>query len=780
MSELVGQPIDRVDGRLKVTGAATYAHEYYPANFLYGVMLTSTITKGRIKDIDTKIAEKAPGVISIMTYKNSPMLHFPQGSDPGGGKFGEKDLLPMQSDRIFYDGQAIAIVMAATFEQAESASKLIKVSYEEIEPVHGFEKNINSAYKPASALGGTSTQIKRGDVDASLQTAQVIVEQTYTTPVYHHNAMEPHATTAEWRRDELMVWDATQSVAGSKSLMASMLSVQPEKVKVIALYIGGGFGSKGFSWPNTVLTCMAAKLVNRPVKLELTRQQMFTTAGRRSQTIQKITLGADNTGRLNTIKHATTSESSFVDEFVETAGVATSMIYSSPNVDVSHALVKLNRGTPCPMRAPGEAPGTYALEVAMDELAVKANVDPVQLRLINYADIEEQKNKKFSAKFLRECYQRGSDLIEWKKRKAEPRGLKEGNYLVGYGMATATYPANRSASSAKATVFADGHAEILCATQDIGTGTYTVMTQAAADALGLSINKVTVKLGDSSYPKGANSGGSQVTASVGPAIRAAALGAVAKLVKMATNDNASPLHGKQDTDIVAVNGGLYLISDQTKGESYAQLLKRNGKLQIDASAKTNVSTRQQQEANPAAAGSPEAKIEDESKANVAVLEDEHTDRKPYVFHSFGAQFVKVLVDEQLGTVKIDKAVAVMDIGKVMNLKTAKNQIMGGMIFGIGMALMEETAYDPNNGRIVTRDLAQYLVPVNADMPEFVVEFIDKPDTVISPIGVRGIGEIGITGITAAIDNAIYNATGKRIRDLPITPDKLISFQGATA
>ena len=779
MSELVGQPIDRVDGRLKVTGGATYSYEYYPENFVYGALLTSIITKGRIRNINTHLAEKAPGVLTVMTYKNAPMLHFPQSSDPGGGKFGEKDLLPMQSDRIFYDGQAIAVVMAATFEQAESATKLIKVDYDKADPIHGFDNNRDTAYKPQSGLGGTPTQVKRGDVAASLQTAQVIIDQTYTTPVYHHNAMEPHATTAEWKGDELMVWDATQSVAGSKSLMANMLGVQPDKVKLIALYIGGGFGSKGFSWPNTVLTCMAAKLANRPVKLELTRQQMFTTAGRRSQTMQKITLGADSTGRLNTIKHATTSECSFVDEFVETAGVATSMIYSSPNVDVSHSLVKLNRGTPCPMRAPGEAPGTYALEVAMDELAVKTNVDPVQLRLINYAHMEEQKNKKFSAKYLKECYQRGSELIGWQNRKSEPRSVKEGNYLVGYGMATATYPANRSASSAKATVFADGHAEILCATQDIGTGTYTIMTQTAADALGLPVSKVKVKLGDSSYPKGANSGGSQVTASVGPAIRAAALGAVAKLVAMAIADSASPLHGKTDDDIVAISGGLYLKIDQSKGETFTALLNRNGKPQIEATAKTNVSTRQQQEANPAASGSPEAKIEDESKSNVAVLEDEHTDRKPYAFHSFGAQFVRVLVDEELGRVKIDKAIAVMDIGRVMNMKTAKSQIMGAMIFGMGMALMEETAYDPNNGRVVTKDLAQYLVPVNADMPEFTVEFIDKPDTIISPIGARGIGEIGITGITAAIDNAIYNATGKRIRDLPITPDKLINNPGAT-
>jgi xanthine dehydrogenase YagR molybdenum-binding subunit len=771
--ELVGKPIDRVDGKLKVTGAATYSAEYYPNNLVYGVIVPSTIAKGRIKNINTTQAGRVKGVVNIMTSKNSMSLHFPQGGDPGAGKYGEKDLLPLQSERVFYDGQIIAIVIAETIEQAEQAAALVKVDYEVEEPVFDLEKNKDKSYKPASGLGGSPTQVSRGDAETAMQAAPVKIEQTYTTPVFHHNAMEPHASTAEWVGDKLMIYDATQSVAGSKALLASMLGILPEKVKLVSLYIGGGFGSKGFSWPNTVVTAMAAKLVNRPVKLALTRQQMFTTAGRRSQTIQKIGLGAYSSGKLIAIKHDTTSESSFVDEFVEPAGVATSMIYSCPNVDVIANLVRLNKGTPCPMRAPGEAVGTYALEVAMDELAYRLKIDPVELRLINYADTEEQKKKQFSSKNLKACYQQGANAIGWTDRKAEPGSMREGNWLVGYGMATATYPANRSASTAKATIFADGHAEILCATQDIGTGTYTIMTQIAADALGLPIGKVKVKLGDSDYPKGANSGGSQVTASVGPAIRAAALGAVNKLVKLAIVDASSPLHGYKEEDVIPTNGGIALKNEPAKSETFTALLNRSNMEKVEALAKTNVSTRQQQPATPPAKGSPEAIAEDESKQNTAVQEDEHTDRKAYEFHSFGAQFVKVLVDPDLGKVKVDKAVAVMDIGRVLNLKTAKNQIMGGMIFGIGMALMEETAYDPVNGRVVTRDLAQYLVPVNADMPHFEVQFIDVPDPVISPIGARGIGEIGITGIAAAINNAIFNATGKRVRNLPLTPDKLI-------
>ncbi|MDB5135039.1 MAG: hypothetical protein JWP37_1642 [Mucilaginibacter sp.] len=774
MNPSIGKPIDRVDGKLKVTGAATYAAEFPIKNLAYGVSITSTITKGRIKNIDTRQAQKMPGVIGIMTSENSMQLHYPAGSDPGNGKFAEKDLLPLQNDRIFYGGQHVAIVVAETFEQAEQAAALVKVEYDQQPAAIGFEKNIASAYKPASGLGGAETQIKRGDAEMALQTAAVKTDETYTTPVYHHNAMELHATIAQWDGDKLTVYDATQSVMGVKGLLTATLGIPSEKVQVYALYIGGGFGSKGFTWANTLLAPMAAKQFDRPVKLVLSRQQVFSAAGRRTQTVQKIALGADQNGKLSAIKHATTSETSFVDEFVETAGLATSMLYSCSNVDVSHELVRLNRGTPCPTRAPGEAPGTYALEVAMDELAYKLKIDPLQLRLINYADIEEQKKKQFSEKSLKECYERGAEAIGWTNRKAEPGTLKEGNYLVGYGMATATYPANRSASTAKATLFADGHAEILCGTQDIGTGTYTVMTQVAADAFALPVEKVKVKLGDSSYPKGAQSGGSQVSASVGPPIRAAALGAISKLINLAISDSASPLHGYKEEDITADNGRIHLKNNPNNGETYAQILNRKGLEKLEAQAKTNVSTRQQGPPVPAPPGSPEAKAEEESKNNKAVQEDEKTDRKDYAFHSFGAQFVKVLVDPDLGTVKVDKIVGVMDIGTVMNLKTATNQIMGGMIFGIGMALMENTQYDPNNGRVVTRDLAQYLVPVHADIPEIEVHFINKPDPYISPIGARGIGEIGITGITAAIANAIYNATGKRVRDLPITPDKLIA------
>ncbi|QJD95610.1 xanthine dehydrogenase family protein molybdopterin-binding subunit [Mucilaginibacter robiniae] len=770
---LVGQAVDRVDGRLKVTGAATYAAEFSINNLVHGVAVLSTVTKGHINTINTTLTKKAPGVIDVLTYKNAMQLHFPQGSDPGQGKFAEKDLLPLQSDRIFYDGQFVAVVIAETLEQAQHGASLLQISYDKQEPQFDLHKNMDKAYKPAKGLGGSEVQVKRGDAEQAMQSAAVKVEATYSTPVYHHNAMEPHATIATWEGDKLMVYDATQSVAGSQGLLSQFLSMPKEKVRVISYYIGGGFGSKGFQWPNTVVAAMAAKLVNRPVKLALTRQQVFTTGGRRSQTIQNVALGADASGKLTAIKHASTVETSFVEEFVETAGVATSMLYACPNVDVSHSLVRLNKGTPCPMRAPGEAPGTVSLEIAMDELAYKLNMDPVQLRLINYTDIEPQKNKPFSLKNLKACYQQGADAIGWSSRNPQPRSMREGKYLVGYGMATATYPANRSKSSAKAILYADGHAEFMCATQDIGTGTYTIMTQLAAETLNLPVDKVKVKLGDSDFPQGANSGGSQVTASVGPAIRAAAIGALGKVIEIAIADKSSPLYKHPKENVILKDGKLVLINDNSRGESYTEILGRNNKPQVEAQATTNVSTRETQEANPASGNGGDAS-QKESEQNPAVQLDQAVDRKKYSFHSFGAHFVKVLVDPELGKVYIDKVVGVMDIGKVMNQKTATNQIMGGQIFAIGMALMEGSEYDPNRGRIVTHDLANYLVPVHGDMGDFTVKFIDQPDTIISPIGSRGIGEIGITGMAAAVVNAVYHATGIRVRDLPVSPEKLLA------
>lgn len=773
MKDLVGQPVNRIDGRLKVTGTATYAAEFDVPGLTYGTLVQSSITKGRITDIDVSRAEKAPGVIKVVTYKNAMSLHFVEGNDPSSGKYAEKDLLPLQSDRIFYNGQHVAIVIAKTFEQAEYAAGLVKVSYDVQKPVFDLHSSLDQAYAPPED-GGTKLQSKRGDADKAFSGMAVKSEETYFTPVYHHNPMEPHASIAVWKGDELTIYDSTQGVLGCRNVIAMALGVPKTKVHLICPFVGGGFGSKGFTWSHSLLAPMAAKMTGNPVKIVISRPQMFTSTGRRSETIQKISLGSDSSGRLGSIKHETTVETSFVAEFVETAGKVTNMLYQTDNLDVSHKVVRLNKLTPCPMRAPGEAPGLYALEVAMDELAEKLKMDPIQLRIVNHATEDQDIRHPFSEKSLLECYSRGAGLIGWSARKAQPGTSRQGNLLVGYGMATASYPANRAAATAKVQLQKDGRALVSCATQDLGTGTYTILAQIAADCLGLTIDKVAVKLGDTDLPKGPVSGGSQTAASVGPAVRAASYAALSKAVKLAINDRDSALYGQHEENIVAENSLLYVKNRAERSDTFANIISRGKLEEIKAEAITDVTTRQSTEANSGAGKSEEEiSVRKESDKNPYVKEDEKVKRKEYSFHSFGAHFVKVLVDPDLGMVKVEKIVGVMDIGTVLNLKTAKSQIMGGMIFGLGMALMEETAYDPNNGRPVNHDLANYLVPVHADMPEFVIDFIGTPDPYISPIGSRGIGEIGITGVTAAITNAIYNATGKRVRDLPVTPDKLI-------
>lgn len=773
MSNIIGKPIDRKDGILKVTGKATYAYEWPVKNVAYGVTFQSSITKGHISNFDLTAAQNLKGVLGIMTYKNAMSLHHPDGS-PGSGRFSEKDLLPLQSERIFYNGQHIGVVIAETFEIAEHAASLIKVTYSEEKPVFDINQQDTKIYQPGHG------QEKRGDAESGMNDATVKLEETYITPVYHHNAMEPHATTAVWDGDELTIYDSTQSVFGTRNGIASILGIPKEKVHVISPFIGGGFGSKGFIWANTLLAPMAAKLVKRPVKIALTRTfQMFTCAGRRSTTIQKINFGAGKNGKISSAKHDTTAETSFVDEFIEQAGLPTKMLYDFKNLEVVQNLARLNKGTPTPTRAPGEAPGTYALEVAMDELAYQLDIDPLELRLINYAEKNPEDGKEFSGKNLKECYEKGAASIGWSQRNKTAGVTKEGNYLIGYGMATATYPANQSKASVKLRLYQDGHAVAACCTQDIGTGTYTVMAQVMADALGLPINKVQIKLGDSNYPQGPGSGGSQTMATTGPAVQAAALTVKSKVINFAIADKKSPLFSGQKDDIVAENGRLFIKSDPSKGETYTQILKRSKIPVVETEVSTNVSTRQtkKEEPNPVAkkqAGKNGGGSKDESENNPFVRQEEDIPRQHFAFHSFGAYFAKVKVDSLTGKVKVEKIVGVMDVGRILNEKTAKSQIMGGAIFGIGMALMEESIYDPNTGRIVTKDLAEYHLPVHADIPEFDIQFTDKPDLNLSLIGARGAGEIGITGITAAIVNAVYHATGKRVRDIPITPDKLIS------
>ena len=762
--QVIGQPIDRVDGRLKVTGAARYAAEFPFENIAHAVLIKSTIAKGRMTDINTADAENAPGVLAVITHLNVPKLNPYVEGGSVRIKPGEK-LVPLQSDRVYYDGQTVGMVVAETLEQARHTASLVQITYDEEQPTISIEQGLSQTYQPLEAVGEglqmEELQTQRGDVNRALTEVDVSIEETYTTPIEHHNPMESSAAIAAWDGDHLTIHDSTQWVIGSRQVVADTLGIPDDNVRVISPFLGGGFGCKGWPWWQPVLAALAARKTGRPVKLALTRQQMFTSCGHRPRTIQHLTLGAMRNGQLTAIRHVTNTQTSEVDEHVEPCGFTTRLMYACPNVVIRHNLVQVNTGTPTPMRAPGEAPSTFALESAMDELAYELSIDPVELRLINHADVNPNTGKPWSSKYLKECYQIGAERFGWSRRNPTPGSMCDGDDLIGYGVATATYPGYRSPASAKAQLFTDGRVVISSATHDIGTGTYTVMTQIAADVLGLPVERIEFRLGDTSMPIAPLAGGSQSAASVGPAVQGVARAVCSRVIQLAISDERSPLHGAEEASISTAEGRIFLQSDPSRGETYTEILRRNNLPMIEVEATANIA-------------SSEVQREARNQAvRVCAGRNENADLQQYAFQSFGAQFASVHVNPRLGRVRVSRIVSAIDAGQILNHKTARSQIMGGVIFGIGMALMEETVLDPQTGRLLVRNLADYHVPVQADIGEIEVLFTDKPDPHISSLGVRGVGEIGITGVAAAIANAIYHATGKRIRDLPITPDKLL-------
>jgi xanthine dehydrogenase YagR molybdenum-binding subunit len=741
----VGKPIERVDGRRKITGTATYAAEFHQDRLAHAWLVQSTIANGRILSIDTAAARRAPGVITILTHQNTPKFKKapsgPKANPLQSGKTGE-DRLPFSDNVIHYAGQHVALVVADTLEHARHAASLVKVHYQEGQPVLDYEEAAASAYFPKASFG-RPLQHTRGNVEAALAAPGAVkIEQKYTIPVLTNNPMEPSATVAHWNGDMLIVADATQGVISTRAVLAQAFGIPKENVRVLCPYTGGGFGCKGFQWPHTMLAAMAAKVTRRPVQLNLSRQQMFTSVGHRPPTEQTIALAANKDGKLTGIRHHTLQATSPTTEFVEPCGLTTSkLMYSCDNVTIPHQLVRVNVGPPTPMRAPGDCPGTFAVESAMDELSYALGMDPLELRLRNYADKDEGENKPWSSKHLKECYQRGAEKFGWSQRNPKPGATKEGHVLVGWGMATAIYPGNRRPASAKVRITPDGRALVQAATQDLGTGSYTIFTQVAADALGLPVERVTFELGDSDFPESPGSGGSNTAASVSEAILQAAAAMKVKLADLAASDPESPLAGLKPEQMTMADGRLVVASNPAKGLTYGELLSRSRRPAIEAEVQVKP-------------------------------EDEKT--KKYSIHSFGAQFCEVRIDPLLPRVQVSRWVSAIDVGRVLNPRLSRSQIMGGVTMGIGMALMEHTVYDPRTGRPVTDNFADYAIPVNADVPVVEVEFTDHPDPVINTLGCRGIGEIGITGVAAAIANAVYHATGKRVRELPITPDKLLA------
>lgn len=734
---VVGEALTRVDGKLKVTGAASYAAEFKIPNLAHAVIVQSTIASGKILSIDTSQAQRLRGVISILTPDNA--MKLPQEGKSAVNPPAGRVMSLLQDVDVFYNGQPIAVVIAETLDQAKHAADLIRVKYQPTTAKLDFKAGFAASYPPKKAKD--PAEGNRGDVPAGLRLASTRIDEIYTTPIQNHNPMEPHATIAQWEGPKLILHDATQYISGVKSTVAKTLGIPDEDVRVICPYVGGGFGCKGSTWSHVVLAAMAAKQVNRPVKLVLDRPQMFGPVGARPRTHQHIILGAAADGKLTAIQHDVHAHTSTFEDFLEPSAVVTRMLYASPNLATSHHLVPLSVGTPTFQRAPGEATGTFALEVAMDELACKLNLDPVQLRLINYADEDPQKKMPFSGKHLRECYGQGAERFGWAKRAPQPGSMKEGRLLIGQGMATASYPANRSAAMAAVKIQPNGRALVSSGTQDLGTGTYTIMVQVVADVLGLPPDRIDAELGDSTLPKAPVSGGSQSAASVTPAVRVAAQQARLKLFSLASNDTQSPLHGANSDEIDFKDGRLFRKSNPAQSEDFTVLMSRHPNDLVEATGSAE----------------PEQSSQAFSK------------------HSFGAVFAEVSVDPAVGTVRVRRVTAVYDIGTLLNQKTGKSQLIGGIVWGISLALHEETHVDWRNGRVVNANLAEYHVPVNADIGDIDVSVTNIPDLNFNPLGARGIGEIGITGVGAAVANAIYHATGNRLRDLPITPDKVLAL-----
>lgn len=734
------QPPHRYDGIAKVTGTAKYAAEFkepFPKkDLVYAYIVQSTIANGTVQSIDSKEAERAPGVVMVLTPSNAPKL--PGGQAQPGGR---RHVSLLQDNRVYYNGQPIAVVVARSLPEAWHAARLLHISYSEQPPQIDFLGRLNDARPPKNSAREPAKKV-RGDLEAALRKGSVTVDNTYITPLQNHNPMEPHATVAWWDGEHLNVYDATQYITGDKMSLARTLNLPQENVHVINPYVGGGFGCKGSTWSHVVLAAMSARIIQKPVQLALERTQMFGPVGARPWTSNRIKLSALPDGKLTAIQHDATMTTSVMEDFVEPIVVPARMLYASDANETSIAMVDVNYGVATYMRAPGESSGTAVFEIAMDELAEKLNIDPVELRLKNYAERNPDSDKPWSSKHLRECYEQGAQRFGWSKlrqRNRTPGQVAEGNNLIGYGMATATYPANRSSASAIARLLPDGTLFVGSGTQDIGTGTYTIMQQTAAQEYGVDPSKVHVKLGDSTLPRAPVSGGSQSAASVCPAVQDAVKQARLKAAALAIADAQSPVHGAQPEAVEVDAGRVFLKATPSRGEAVAALIARNG-------------------------GKP---IEAEGSAELP------QERNSFSSQSFGAVFAEVAVDKTTHMVKVRRVVGTYDIGTLMNKQTGANQLQGGIVWGIGFALHEQTYVDPTGGRPVNENLAEYHVPVNADVGAIEVTSLNIPDTKFNPLGARGIGEIGITGVPAAIANAVYNATGKRVRDYPITPDKLM-------
>ena len=739
MTSYIGTATSRVDGRAKVTGEAKYAGEFNVGGLAHGYVIESTIPKGRVVRIDTSEALTVSGVIDVLTHQNRPEMAdddkaYKDETAPEKGS----PYRPLFDDEIHFNGQPLALVLADDWETARIAASMVKVEYRREPHVTDLHAQRSQAFvvdKPEKP---------RGDAAKAFSAATVRHEAEYFIPSEHHNPMELYASTAVWDDGHLTVYDKTQGVQNVQQYICGVFKMKADNVNVMSPYMGGGFGSGLRPQHQVALAVLGAIALERAVRVMLTRAQMYAL-GYRPATIERLALGANGDGTLVSMQHEAIAVTSQFEEFSRNDTGWGNLLYKSPNAKFEHKLVKLDVPTPCDMRAPGAATGVFALECAMDELAVTLKIDPIELRLQCYSDLHQGEDVPYTSKQLRECYREGAATFGWDKRTAEPRSMRDGHELVGWGMATGVWEALQMPATVRIVLTANGHAEVSTAASDIGTGTYTIMAQVTADMLGLPIENISVKLGDSTLPQCPVEGGSWIASSVCNAIANTARAVRADLLRHANEAKDSPLDGLDADDVALVDGNIFSKQDASRSMTIASAMLAGKADRITCE---------------------EANKPDEDKSHARNV------------HS--AVFAEVKVDEELGVIRVARVVNAVAAGRILNLKTARSQIMGGVVWGIGMALHEETLYDHRFGRVMNANIAEYHVPVNADIHQIEVIFVDEQDPLVNPLGIKGLGEIGIVGVAAAIANAVYHATGKRVRDLPITLDKVIEFDRTVA
>ncbi len=736
MGSSVGQGLTRRDGVLKTTGAARFAADNHPPGMLYAALAVSRIARGRVTRLDVAAAMSHPGVVEVMTPANAPKLALDPDAKFHPFMF-RLDLL--QNDGVRYPNQPIAVVIAETLEAATEGAALLAPQYE-AEPARTGLDSVAS-FVPAGVGAGGPAEETHGDLAAGLAAATVSLETVYDTPAQYHNAMEPHAIVAVWDGDALSIDTPSQGMAMAQGRIAGLFGIGPENIHIRSPFLGGGFGSKGMISGPQVLGIMAAKLAGRPVKLVLSREQMYGPVGHRAPTRQTMRLGADATGALTALSHRVKTATSTFDEFIEPAGNTSHTLYASPAIHTAHEAVRIDTGTPLFMRAPGEAPGSAALESAIDEMSFACGMDPLAFRLRNYAEVEPMSGKPFSSKALRACYHQGAERFGWAGRPLAPRQMQDAaGMLVGWGVGTAVFPALMFGGHARAIIRGDGTGVVATGAHDMGQGAATAFAQIAADALGLDLDQIEFRSGTSDLPDAGIAGGSAHTATVGVAIDQAGAGAIAKLADLAMADERSPLFGAGNAGLIARRGRLHRRDDEARSESYADILTR--------------------------AGLPQVEADGEGAADQAA-------QSAYAMHAHGAVFAEVKVDPDFGQVRVTRLVGAFAAGTVVNPRLVRSQYFGGMIWGISFALHEHAVIDKRSGRPMNANLGEYHIPVNADVPSIEAIIVEERDDHVNALGIKGVGEIGITGTVGAIANAVWHATGMRVRAFPITLDRLL-------